>query len=176
MSRSAIKAINWAAIAERVPEEQKQLFIAFKAKSDQYLRRMMANPESSPQLNWDYYRKNVTIPGLVEKFRKEYEALTVPYPADKYTSLIDSEEKQMLVDIEEYRKKSEREIEDINTAISSLKAIMPYAEMTMEEFVEYHPECNCGTVNNPSIWPHTPEMKEAEEAALKPPGEDDHDH
>lgn len=41
MSRSAIKAINWAAIAERVPEEQKQLFFAFKAKSDQYLRRLV---------------------------------------------------------------------------------------------------------------------------------------
>lgn len=57
---------------------------------------MLANPESSPKLNWDYYKKNVTTPGLVEKFRKEYEALTVPYPADKYTSLIDSEEKQMV--------------------------------------------------------------------------------
>ncbi|XP_046827385.1 ATP synthase subunit d, mitochondrial-like [Vespa crabro] len=175
MSRRAIKAINWAAIAERVPEEQKQVFVAFKTKSDQYLRRMMANPESSPQLNWDYYKKNVTIPGLVEKFKKEYEALTVPYPADKYTSLIDSEEKQMLIDVEEYRKKSEKEIENINKSISTLKVMMPYAEMTMEEFVEHHPETHSGVVNNPSIWPHTPEMKEAEEASLKPPGQD-HDH
>lgn len=57
---------------------------------------MMANPESSPQLNWDYYKKNVTTPGLVEKFKKDYESLTIPFPADKYTSLIDSEEKQVV--------------------------------------------------------------------------------
>lgn len=57
---------------------------------------MMANPESSPQINWDYYKKNVTTPGLVEKFKKEYESLTIPFPADKYTSLIDNEEKQMV--------------------------------------------------------------------------------
>lgn len=56
----------------------------------------MANPESSPQINWDYYKKNVTTPGLVEKFKKEYESLTIPFPADKYTSLIDNEEKQMV--------------------------------------------------------------------------------
>lgn len=31
--------INWAALAERVPEHQKPQFIAFKSKSDQYLRR-----------------------------------------------------------------------------------------------------------------------------------------
>lgn len=48
--------------------------------------------------------------------------------------------------------------------------------MTMEDFVEVHPECHCGTVENPSIWPHTPEMKEAEKAALLPPGHDHEDH
>lgn len=41
MARRAIKGINWAALAERVPEDQKQYFVAFKAKSDQYLRRLV---------------------------------------------------------------------------------------------------------------------------------------
>lgn len=32
-------SINWTALAERVPENQKGFFTAFKAKSDGYLRR-----------------------------------------------------------------------------------------------------------------------------------------
>lgn len=32
-------SINWAALAERVPEHQKAQYIAFKSKSDGYLRR-----------------------------------------------------------------------------------------------------------------------------------------
>jgi F-type H+-transporting ATPase subunit d len=32
-------SINWTALAERVPENQKGYFTAFKAKSDGYLRR-----------------------------------------------------------------------------------------------------------------------------------------
>lgn len=39
MSRKAIKAINWAALAEKIPPSEKTAFAAFKAKSDQHLRR-----------------------------------------------------------------------------------------------------------------------------------------
>ena len=31
--------INWTALAEKVPENQKSFFAAFKTKSDGYLRR-----------------------------------------------------------------------------------------------------------------------------------------
>ena len=37
--RKALKAINWAGIAERLREEDRALFTAFKGKSDQYLRK-----------------------------------------------------------------------------------------------------------------------------------------
>lgn len=39
--RVAITAIDWAKIAERVPDGQKQKFLAFRAKSDSYLRRLV---------------------------------------------------------------------------------------------------------------------------------------
>ena len=38
-ARRAIKAINWAALAERIPETEKNSLAAFKAKTDQYFRR-----------------------------------------------------------------------------------------------------------------------------------------
>ncbi|KAK2586794.1 hypothetical protein KPH14_011819 [Odynerus spinipes] len=165
MSRRAVKAVNWSAIAERVPPHQKNLYAAFKAKSDQYLRRMMANPETTPQINWEYYRKNITIPGLVDKFKKEYESLKIPYPEDKYTSLVDAEEKNVVADIEKFRVECDSDIQKLTATIASLKAIMPYDQMTLEEFLEYHPEYIAGTAEKPSIWPHTPEMIEAEEVA-----------
>lgn len=37
--RISKSAINWAAIVERVPENQKSQYQAFKTKSDGYLRR-----------------------------------------------------------------------------------------------------------------------------------------
>lgn len=41
MSRKAIKTINWAALAERIPESEKTTLAAFRAKSEQYLRRLV---------------------------------------------------------------------------------------------------------------------------------------
>lgn len=149
MSRKAIKAINWAALAERIPETEKSAFAAFKAKSDQYLQRsvnmyimflkivirellynaigiflifnenygiesgyyninivglycfhicrMTANPEVPPKIDWAYYKKNVPLAGLVDKFQKEYESFTIPYPTDKYTSQLESQEKELVI-------------------------------------------------------------------------------
>jgi len=37
--RIAQSSVNWAAIAERVPEADKASYLAFKAKSDGYLRK-----------------------------------------------------------------------------------------------------------------------------------------
>jgi F-type H+-transporting ATPase subunit d len=34
------------------------------------------------------------VPGLVESFKKQYEALQVPYPVDKVTAQVDAQEKE----------------------------------------------------------------------------------
>lgn len=59
--------------------------------------RMNAYPEVVPKIDWAFYKKYITTSGLVDKFQKEYEAFSVPYPADKYTSLIEDEEKQIVI-------------------------------------------------------------------------------
>jgi hypothetical protein len=59
-------------------------------------RRMNTNPETPAKIDWTYYKKNVPMPGLVDKFQKEYESFKVPYPADKYTSEVEAEEKQVV--------------------------------------------------------------------------------
>lgn len=57
---------------------------------------MSANPETPPKIDWAYYKKNIAIPGLVDKLQKEYESFMVPYPADKYTSLVEAQEKTLV--------------------------------------------------------------------------------
>lgn len=59
--------------------------------------RMVASPEAPPKIDWAYYKKNIPIAGLVDKFQKEYDAFKVPYPTDKYTSLIETHEKQVVM-------------------------------------------------------------------------------
>lgn len=56
--------------------------------------RVNENPESAPKIDWAFYKNRVGIPGLVDKFQKEYESLKIDFPADKYTSLIEAQEKE----------------------------------------------------------------------------------
>lgn len=57
---------------------------------------MNAYPEAASKIDWGFYKKNIALPGLVDKFQKEYEAFSVPYPADKYTSLVEDKEKELV--------------------------------------------------------------------------------
>lgn len=58
---------------------------------------MTANPEVPPKIDWAYYKKNIALAGLVDKFQKEYESFAIPYPADKYTSQLDGQEKELVI-------------------------------------------------------------------------------
>lgn len=44
--------------------------------------RISSLPEKLPEVNWEYYQKVVPVPGLVEKFKKEYMGLQVALPTD----------------------------------------------------------------------------------------------
>lgn len=57
---------------------------------------MNSYPEAVPKIDWALYKKNIAMPGLVDKFQKDYETYSVPYPADKYTSLIEAKEKELV--------------------------------------------------------------------------------
>ena len=54
----------------------------------------MANPASPPAIDWAMYQSKIAVPGLVESFKKQYEALKVPYPADKVSPQIDAQAKE----------------------------------------------------------------------------------
>ena len=169
MSRKAIKSINWAALAERIPESEKNTLAAFRAKSEQYLRRMAANPESPPKIDWSYYKKNVTAPGLVDQFQKQYEALSIPYPADKYTAEIESEEKQMAKKMEEFIQEVDKAIAHSQREIENVKSLLPFSEMTMEDFKDMYPDLAFNP-EKPTAWPHTDECQPDENPESKENG------
>ncbi|XP_049298224.1 ATP synthase subunit d, mitochondrial [Anopheles funestus] len=158
--RIAQSSVNWASLAERVPPNQKPNLAAFKTKSDKYLRSVVANPETPPKIDWSFYKKNVPVAGMVDKFQKAYEALQIPYPADNVTKLVEAQEKEVQQEISKFVKDSEARIADFQTQIATLKALLPYDQMTMEDFRDSFPEQALDPINRPSFWPHTPEEQE----------------
>ncbi|XP_010178043.1 PREDICTED: ATP synthase subunit d, mitochondrial-like, partial [Mesitornis unicolor] len=69
--RAAIKAIDWAAFAERVPPNQKAMFNALKSRSDALSARLAALPEKPPAIDWAHYKAAVAKAGMVDEFQKK---------------------------------------------------------------------------------------------------------
>jgi F-type H+-transporting ATPase subunit d len=69
-----------------------------------------------------------------------------------------------LAAVQEYVKQSNNRIAAAQTELAKLAALLPYSEMTMEEFADAHPELAINS-NAPTAWPHGPEdQKEPENA------------
>lgn len=157
--RIAQSSVNWSALAERVPPLQKTNFIAFKSRADKYLRAVQANPEQSPKIDWSLYKNRVATPGLVDSFQKAYENLKIPYPADTLSAEVDNLRVQVKSQIENFKKDSESRIAKSQAEINRIKGLLPYAQMTMEDYDAAHPEDALDTLNNPTLWPHDAESQ-----------------
>lgn len=157
--RISQSSVNWASLAERVPVEQKTNFLAFKSRSDKYLRAVLANPEQSPKIDWAAYKSKVPLAGLVDQFQKSYEALKVPYPADNLSSEVDKLRSQLVGEIAKFKKESDARIASNQSEVERIKSLLPYAEMTMEDFRDAHPELALDPINKPTFWPHHPDIQ-----------------
>lgn len=73
--------------------------------------RVVAQPETAPAINWDYYKQRVPIAGMVDEFQKKYSSLTIPYPPDTVSSQIDAQEKEIKSEIDQFKAASNQRIE-----------------------------------------------------------------
>ncbi|RZC34870.1 ATP synthase subunit d, mitochondrial [Asbolus verrucosus] len=155
--RVTTSAINWLALSERVPPHQRAQFQNFKARSDGYLRSVLANPEKLPEIDWTFYKSRVPVAGMVDNFQKQYAALNIPYPPDTVSPQVDSLEKEIKSDIEKFKKESNVRIADYKKQLAHIASLLPYDQMTMEDFRDAFPEQALDPINRPTFWPHDPE-------------------
>ncbi|GFT86618.1 ATP synthase subunit d, mitochondrial [Nephila pilipes] len=148
-------SIDWAAFAERVPPNEKIKFQAFKAKVDGYTKKLMSYPEKQPTIDFASYRARLPHLAMVDEFEKQFKAVKISYPADKLTPLIDDQEKKVNEKI-----KLQKEIADLNCKyyekqLQWWKNMMPFDEMTMDDYKDYFPDSDSHVYDKPNFWPHT---------------------
>uniref|UniRef100_A0A4D5R9B3 ATP synthase subunit d, mitochondrial n=1 Tax=Scolopendra viridis TaxID=118503 RepID=A0A4D5R9B3_SCOVI len=162
--RIAKSSINWVTFAESVPENQKMMFQAFKAKSDKYLNKALSLPENPPKIDWSVYRKSIATPGIVDKFEKEYTALNVPYPKENVMSQINDQEKEQQTQLQDFIKNSQEQIAQHKVELDKWLNLIPLEHMTMEDFRDAFPDIALDPLNRPTFWPHDDVDEEGDES------------
>lgn len=95
VKRVSVSTVNWAKLAQHTPANLTDVMRTARSRCDNLVARVNSLPAEKPAIDWAHFAKTVPAPGLVDKFRKEYEALQVPYPRDSegWHQLIDEQEK-----------------------------------------------------------------------------------
>ncbi|KAL5019258.1 hypothetical protein ScPMuIL_004980 [Solemya velum] len=159
--RIAKTAVDWAAFAERVPANQKELFRAFKGRNDTLMNRVHQFPENLPKIDFSFYRSRLANTSMVDQFEKSYGSVTVAYPADKEKMLakIENDENQASKETEQYVKELKANIQEANNMIAKIDSLPKPEDMNMEMHSYYFPQVALDPVNKPTLWPHTPNMQ-----------------
>ncbi|NXC43469.1 ATP5H synthase, partial [Penelope pileata] len=153
--RAAIKAIDWAAFAERVPAEQRAMFNALKTRNDALSARLAALPEKPPAIDWAHYKAAIAKAGMVDEFQKKFSALKVPEPVDKETAKIDAQEQEAVKSAAEYVQASKARIAQYEQQLQKFRNMIPFEQMTFEDLHETFPETRLDKEKYP-FWPHKP--------------------
>jgi len=157
--RVSKSAIDWAKFAERIPENQKSNFMAFRSKSEGYLRAVFANPESPSKIDFNVYRQRLPNPKMADEFEAKYKAIQIPYPKDTVSSQIDAQAKEGEAAMAAFKAESVQRIAKFRTQIAEMEKMIPVEHMTMEDYMEAFPEC-AWDPKNPTYYPHTRELQE----------------
>merc|ERR1712080_482021 len=152
-ARISASAVDFAAVAVKIPAAQKQAFAALQNKVQTHLRKVNSLPAEPPAIDFDAYKAKVTVPGMVDDFAAKYAALQIPYPSDQGTlAAIDAQAVEQKAAVAAFCAESNARIEGIKVELGK------WEEMNREEALD------AGLIGTtiigipnpdvPSFWPH----------------------
>jgi len=135
--RIATTALDWSALAAKMPAENKGAFGALKVKVDKYMRIVNSLPEAAPAIDFAGYKAKITVPGMVDTFETKYTGLSIPYPGDQgKLAEIDAQAGQQKARHAAWVAESNTRIAGFNAELAKWEAMMPVEEMNLEEALD----------------------------------------
>lgn len=115
----------------------------------------MEKPAEIPTINWDEYKSKISVPGLVDSYKSSFEALKIPYPGDGgLLAKFDAKGAEIKAKHAKNMQMITENIKKLQEALVSLRKVLPYSEMSLEEFCEANP--NYGFVySKAKMWPQS---------------------
>ncbi|XP_055920024.1 ATP synthase subunit d, mitochondrial-like [Eupeodes corollae] len=157
--QATINFFSFFELRKRCPKNQIKELEYFYSKHLKYRERLLILKKDAPVIDWEYYRQNVrskNVP-IVNELEKQYKSFCVPYPEDIYAKKFDELKAIVEVEVAEFIKQSNQRIAKYEERIATLKSMLPYDQMTWEDYCNLCPEEAPDFLNKPTFWPHNKE-------------------
>merc|ERR1711971_427000 len=152
-NRVGSSSTNWGNFQKRLPPGHAQRYKDFINQSQTLAGSVVGKPESSPEIDFNFYKRRLSNPAFVDQLEQLYKSVNIPYPKDT-ENLLEKVETQRKQDLEQTKQVKELVLRCVSVYENSLAALetLPALEnMTKEMLYYYFP----ATMNRESVWPHT---------------------
>ena len=138
--RAGQKVFDWSKLSSSVPQEARAELAAFRARHEAARTACMSLPETPEPINWQYYQKNISKANFVDSFKKQFEAVSIPYPKDTTTEEVNKQEKEFESEALDVIKRSKLQAQELRKELEGILAQKSYQDMTIDEYLEDKPE------------------------------------
>ncbi|XP_017450045.2 ATP synthase subunit d, mitochondrial-like [Rattus norvegicus] len=136
----ALKTIGWVSFVEIISQNQKTIGNTLKSWNETFHTRLASLSEEPPATDWAYYKANGAKAGLADDFAKKFNALKIPVPEDKYTALVDTEEREGVKNCAQFVSGFQARIQEYEKQLEKIKSMIPFDQMTPDDLNEIFPE------------------------------------
>jgi len=139
----AAKAVNWAALAARIPKDPKASagFDEMRIKFETTKGVLNSTPETPAPIDWDHYMNVVKNKALVEKFQSAYSSIEVPYPDTTEALAALQADRASQSEADSLTKKElESTVVQAQSFIDKIQGIKAFEVMTKDEYDALNPD------------------------------------
>jgi len=139
--KSTKSAVDWTKFYQNCPAFQHDQYRLLKSKSDALVTKVNTLPESLPSIDWNYYKSKIPVPGLVDKFQKQYETYQVPMPKDtaKWDEFINEQETHAAGLYKRFYAASDAMKQTAEEMLATVDKLPSAEEMNCEMMCQYFP-------------------------------------
>ncbi|XP_075390468.1 ATP synthase peripheral stalk subunit d, mitochondrial-like isoform X1 [Tenrec ecaudatus] len=133
-----------------IPQNQKAVAKSLKSWNEVHTSRLAVFPEApphTPAIDWAYYKAS-----LVDNFEMKFKALKIPVSEDKFTAVVDAEEKDVKTRAE-LESLSKTTTEEYKKQLEKMRNIIPCDQMIINNLNEVFPETKLDKTKYP-CWPY----------------------
>mmetsp|Transcript_13537 Transcript_13537/g.34400 ORF Transcript_13537/g.34400 Transcript_13537/m.34400 type:complete len:167 (-) Transcript_13537:72-572(-) len=139
--RFAARAFDFAKTASKVSSASARSDLAqLKAAQDDAMHQVKEAQKPVQPIDWAYYRENISVPGVVDAFEKDFKNLSLPSFENDLAGEVESKLKSLVGEAKNVMDASSARAEELKQLLAELEGNRISRNTTVDEYTARNPD------------------------------------